>query len=34
MLRFGSVNYDVRGKIATLTLDEPNKLNAQTAGIE
>ncbi|MBR1203015.1 enoyl-CoA hydratase/isomerase family protein [Bradyrhizobium sp. AUGA SZCCT0051] len=29
----GSVNYEVRGKIAVLTLDEPNKLNALTTGI-
>ncbi|UGY02198.1 enoyl-CoA hydratase/isomerase family protein [Bradyrhizobium quebecense] len=27
------MNYDVRGKIAILTLDEPNKLNALTTGI-
>jgi enoyl-CoA hydratase/carnithine racemase len=33
MVRLGSVNYDVRGKIAVLTLDEPNKLNALTTGI-
>ncbi|WP_375786870.1 enoyl-CoA hydratase/isomerase family protein [Bradyrhizobium sp. Pha-3] len=33
MLRLGSVNYEVRGKIAVLTLDEPNKLNALTTGI-
>ena len=33
MLRLGSVNYDVQGKIAILTLDEPNKLNALTTGI-
>jgi enoyl-CoA hydratase/carnithine racemase len=32
-MRLGSVNYEVRGKIAVLTLDEPSKLNALTTGI-
>lgn len=32
-MRLGSVNYEVRGKIAILTLDEPTKLNALTTGI-
>lgn len=32
-MRLGSVNYETRGKIAILTLDEPNKLNALSAGI-
>jgi len=27
-MRLGSVNYETRGKVAILTLDEPNKLNA------
>ena len=33
MARLGSVNYEVRGRIAILTLDEPAKLNALTTGI-
>lgn len=32
-MRFGSVNYETRGKIAILTLDEPTKLNALSLGI-
>jgi enoyl-CoA hydratase/carnithine racemase len=32
-MRLGSVNYETRGKVALLTLDEPNKLNALSAGI-
>ncbi|MCO5130011.1 MAG: enoyl-CoA hydratase/isomerase family protein [Xanthobacteraceae bacterium] len=32
-MRLGSVNYETRGKIAILTLDEPTKLNALTAGL-
>ena len=32
-MRLGSVNYEVRGRVAILTLDEPQKLNALTAGI-
>jgi len=32
-MRLGSVNYEVRGRVAILTLDEPRKLNALTAGI-
>ncbi|MBS0528360.1 MAG: enoyl-CoA hydratase/isomerase family protein, partial [Proteobacteria bacterium] len=32
-MRLGSVNYETKGKVAVLTLDEPNKLNALTAGI-
>ena len=32
-MRLGSVNYETRGKIAILTLDEPSKLNALSAGI-
>lgn len=32
-MRLGSVNYETRGKIAILTLDEPTKLNALTTGI-
>jgi enoyl-CoA hydratase len=32
-MRLGSVNYEVRGKLAILTLDEPNKLNALSAGM-
>lgn len=32
-MRLGSVNYEVKGKIAILTLDEPTKLNALTTGI-
>ena len=32
-MRLGSVNYEARGKLAVLTLDEPNKLNALSAGI-
>ncbi len=32
-MRFGSVNYETRGKVALLTLDEPQKLNALSTGI-
>jgi enoyl-CoA hydratase/carnithine racemase len=32
-MRLGNVNYETRGKVAILTLDEPNKLNALSAGI-
>jgi enoyl-CoA hydratase/carnithine racemase len=32
-MRLGSVNYETKGKIAILTLDEPNKLNALSGGI-
>lgn len=32
-MRFGSVNYETRGKVALLTLDEPQKLNALSPGI-
>ncbi len=32
-MRLGSVNYETRGRIALLTLDEPGKLNALTVGI-
>lgn len=32
-MRLGSVNLEIEGKIAILTLDEPNKLNALSAGI-
>ena len=32
-MRFGSVNYETKGKVAILTLDQPSKLNALTAGI-
>jgi enoyl-CoA hydratase/carnithine racemase len=32
-MRLGSVNYETRGKVALLTLDEPSKLNALSAGI-
>jgi enoyl-CoA hydratase len=32
-MRLGSVNYETRGKIAILTLDEPQRLNALSAGI-
>jgi enoyl-CoA hydratase len=32
-MRFGSVNYETRGKVALLTLDEPQKLNALSSGI-
>src|ERR1700689_557342 len=33
MMRLGSVNYETKGKIAILTLDEPAKLNALSPGI-
>lgn len=33
MVRLESVNYEVRGRIAILTLNEPTKLNALTTGI-
>jgi len=32
-MRLGSVNYEVQGRVAILTLDEPQKLNALTTGI-
>jgi enoyl-CoA hydratase/carnithine racemase len=32
-MRLGSVNYGTKGKVAILTLDEPAKLNALSAGI-
>lgn len=32
-MRLGSVNYETRGKVAVLTLDEPKKLNALSEGI-
>jgi enoyl-CoA hydratase/carnithine racemase len=32
-MRLGSVNYETKGKVAILTLDEPHKLNALSAGI-
>ena len=32
-MRLGSVNYETKGKVAILTLDEPAKLNALSAGI-
>jgi enoyl-CoA hydratase/carnithine racemase len=32
-MRLGSVNYETRGKVAILTLDEPAKLNALSVGI-
>jgi enoyl-CoA hydratase/carnithine racemase len=32
-MRLGSVSYEVRDRVAILTLDEPQKLNALTAGI-
>ena len=32
-MRLGSVNYETKGKIAILTLDEPAKLNALSPGI-
>ncbi len=32
-MRLGNVNYEVRDCVAILTLDEPQKLNALTAGI-
>lgn len=32
-MRLGSVNYETKGKVAILTLDEPGKLNALSAGI-
>ena len=32
-MRLGSVNYETKGKIAILTLDEPAKLNALSNGI-
>jgi enoyl-CoA hydratase/carnithine racemase len=32
-MRLGSVSYETRGKVAILTLDEPAKLNALSAGI-
>src|ERR1700733_11226516 len=32
-MRLGSVNYEIRGKTAILTLDEPKKLNALTTGV-
>lgn len=32
-MRFGSVDYEVRGSVALLTLDEPQKLNSLSSGI-
>ena len=32
-MRLGAVNYETRGKVALLTLDEPHKLNALSTGI-
>jgi len=32
-MRLGSVNFEKRGKVALLTLDEPQKLNALSVGI-
>lgn len=32
-MRFGSVNYETRGAVALITLDEPGKLNALSSGI-
>jgi enoyl-CoA hydratase len=32
-MRLGSVNYETKGKVAILTLDEPSKLNALSKGI-
>lgn len=32
-MRLGSVNYETKGNVAILTLDEPTKLNALTTGI-
>src|SRR4051812_34313118 len=32
-MRLGNVNYEVKGRVAVLTLDEPQKLNALTVGI-
>lgn len=32
-MRLGGVNYETKGKIAILTLDEPGKLNALSTGI-
>jgi len=32
-MRLGSVNFEKKGKIALITLDEPSKLNALSAGI-
>mgnify|MGYP000845571257 CR=1 FL=1 len=32
-MRLGSVNYETKGRIAVLTLDEPAKLNALSTGI-
>lgn len=32
-MRLGSVNYETKGNVAILTLDEPSKLNALTTGI-
>jgi len=32
-MRLGNVNCEVRGRVAIMTLDEPRKLNALTAGI-
>ena len=33
MMRLGSVEFEKRGAIALVTLDEPGKLNALSAGI-
>ncbi len=32
-MRFGSINYEVKGRVAILTLDEPSKLNALSESI-
>lgn len=32
-MRFGSVNFEKKGKVAIITLDEPSKLNALSTGI-
>lgn len=32
-MRLGNVNFEKKGKIALITLDEPSKLNALSAGI-
>jgi enoyl-CoA hydratase len=33
VMRLGNVNYETRGSLAILTLDEPQKLNALSAGV-
>lgn len=32
-MRLGNVNYEVRGRVAVLTLDDPKKLNALSSGM-